>query len=286
MGHNERVAEAQGIVDGDAHAVHQVFDSRRGLPAAIGVALSAFFLFALQWTLVGLGVLVASLALAWVLSKELCKDLLLIGLGLTIVASTSVRAGISWPRFFAIGAALGGAVLVPFLVDRLIYRRRVLRYPWRTGRKWQRWQLYYLIVVPALAYLILPFYFIRSGAYQNWPVITTLSEHLRFFVGVNAVGTWDELFFICTCFAVLRRHFPFWQANLLQAVIMVSFLWELGYQVWGPLLTFPFALVQGYLFTKSRSLTYVVIVHLIFDAVVFLAIVHANNPSFFPYFLY
>ena len=34
-----------------------------------------------------------------------------------------------------------------------------------------------------------------------------------------------------------------WLANLLQAVIFVSFLWELGYQAWGPLLTFPFALV-------------------------------------------
>ncbi len=280
------MADATLVMTDDGHDVDQVFDSRRGLPAAIGVSASAFVLFGLQWVPAGLALLVASLALAWFLSKELCQDLLLIGLGLTIVASTSVKADISWPRFFAIGLALGGAVLVPFLVDRLIYRRRVLRYPWRTGRKWHRWQLYYLIAVPALAYLILPFYFIRSGAYHNWPVITTASEYARFFVGVNAVGTWDELFFICTCFAVLRRHFPLWQVNLLQAAIFVSFLWELGYQVWGPLLTFPFALVQGYLFTRSRSLTYVVIVHLIFDAVVFLAIVHANDPSFFPYFIY
>ena len=248
--------------------------------------MSAFVLFGLQWVPAGLALLVASLVLAYFLSKPLCKDLLLIGLGLTVVASTSVKADISWPRFFAIGAALGGAVLVPFLVDRLIYRRKAIRFPWRGGRKWPRWQLAYLVIVPALAYLILPVYFIRSGAYQNWPVITEPSEYARFFVGVNAVGTWDELFFICTCFALLRRHFPMWLANLLQAVIFVSFLWELGYQAWGPLLTFPFALVQGYLFTRSRSLTYVVIVHLIFDAVVFLAIVHAHNPDVFPFFIY
>lgn len=261
-------------------------DTRRGLPAAIGVAASAVLLFGVQVVPAGLALLAASLLAAWFISRELFKDLLLIGVGMAIVSTTSVRADISWPRFFAIGTALGGAVLVPFTIDRLVYKRKALRYPWRTGRKWQRWQLVYLVATPALAYLILPFYFIRSGAYQNWPVITTLSEHLRFLVGVNAVGTWDELFFICTCFAMLRRHFPVWQANLLQATIMVSFLWELGYQVWGPLLTFPFALVQGYLFTRSGSLTYVVIVHLIFDAVVFLAIVHANNPAFFPYFLY
>ena len=28
-----------------------------------------------------------------------------------------------------------------------------------------------------------------------------------------------------------------WQANILQAIIFVSFLWELGYQAWGPFLT-------------------------------------------------
>ena len=199
---------------------------------------------------------------------------------------TSVKADISWPRFVAIGLALGSAVLLPFLVDRLIYQRQVIRFPWRGGRKWARLQLFYLALVPFLAWLILPFYFITSGAYENWPAIFEPSEYARFFVGVNAVGTWDELFFICTCFVLLRRHFPMWQANLLQAVIFVSFLWELGYQRWGPLLTIPFALLQGYIFTKTRSLTYVVIVHLLFDAIVFLAIVHAHDRSFFPFFWY
>jgi membrane protease YdiL (CAAX protease family) len=106
-------------------------------------------------------------------------------------------------------------------------------------------------------------------------------------VGVNAVGTWDELFFICTALVLLRRHFPLWQANILQAVIFVSFLWELGYRAWGPLLTIPFALLQGFLFAKTRSLGYVLAVHLLFDALVFLAIVHARNPDWAPiFFLY
>jgi membrane protease YdiL (CAAX protease family) len=98
-------------------------------------------------------------------------------------------------------------------------------------------------------------------------------------VGVGAVGIWDELFFICTVFALLRRHFRFWQANALQAIVFVSFLWELGYQAWGPLLTIPFALLQGFIFMKTRSLAYVVTVHLLFDAVVFLVLVHAHNPG-------
>ena len=269
-----------------SHEADQIYDSRKGLPAAIGVSLSAFFLFGLQWTLVGMTVLLASLAAAWFISRPLVQDLALIGIGLTIVATTSVKADIDWPRYFAIGTALGLAVLVPFLVDRYIYRRTVIRFPWRGGQKWTPWQKSYLLLVPLLGYLALPFYFIRSGAYQNWPAIFEPSEYARFFVGVNAVGTWDELFFVCTCFVLFRRHFPMWQANLLQVVIFVSFLWELGYQAWGPVLTIPFALLQGYIFTKTRSLTYVVIVHLLFDAVVFLAIVHAHDRTFFPYFLY
>ena len=102
---------------------------------------------------------------------------------------------------------------------------------------------------------------------------------------MNFVGTWDELFFICTCFALLRRHFGVWTANLLQATIFVSFLWELGYQAWGPLLTAPFALLQGWLFARTGSLLYVLIVHLLFDVVVFLAIVHARHPGAIPIFL-
>lgn len=266
--------------------IDQVFDSRASLPPAIGVSASAIVLFGLHATVWGLALLLASLTLALFISKPLFQDLLLIGLGLTILASTSVRADIRWGPYFVIGLALGGALVAPLLVDRLVYKRQVITFPWRTGRKWQRWQWLYLVIVPLLAYLILPFYFIRSGSYQNWPSIGTASEYARFAAAVIAVGVWDELFFICVCFGLLRRHFPTWQANLLQATIFVSVLWELGYRSWGPFITFPFALVQAYLFTKTRSLTYVVIVHLIFDAVVFLVVVHAHTPGVFPIFIF
>ena len=99
------------------------------------------------------------------------------------------------------------------------------------------------------------------------------------------MGIWDELFFICTVFALLRRHFPLWTANGLQAIVFVSFLWELGYREWGPLLTIPFALVQGWIFSWSKSLAYVVTVHLLFDAVVFMVLVHAHNPHLFNFFV-
>lgn len=259
--------------------------SRKLIPAA-GVSFSAFLLFGIEIGWPGHAVLLASLVTAYLIDRGLAKDLFLIGVGITIVSTTSVKANVDWDRFFTIGIVLALAVATPLLIDRFIFKRRAIRFPWRGGQKWTPVQKGYMLLVPFLGWLILPFYFIRSGAYQNWPAITETSELVRFFIGVNYVGTWDELFFICTCFALLRRHFPMWQANILQAIIFVSFLYELGYTHWGPLLTAPFALLQGYIFTKTKSLTYVVIVHLLFDVVVFLAIVHSHNPDFFPYFLY
>ena len=253
---------------------------------ALGLGVAAFFLFGLQLPLVGHAVLIASLLAAVLIDRELARDLSLIGVGVAIVSTTSVEADVSWPSFIRIGATLALAVTVPFLLDRVVFRRRVVTFPWRSHEKKTKLEIGYLIAVPLLGWAILPFYFIRSGAYENWPHITDLSELARFFVGVNAVGTWDELFFICTCFALLRRHFPMWQANLLQAVIFVSFLWELGYRAWGPVLTTAFALLQGFLFAKTRSLGYVLAVHLLFDAIVFLAIVHAHNRDWLPIFIY
>jgi len=256
------------------------------LVPALLLVTSAFFLFGVMQPLIGYPLLIVALASAFFVDRGLGRDLLLIGIGIGIVSTTSVEADVEWGSFVRIGAVLILAVAVPFLIDRFIYKRRVITFPWRSREKKTKGEIAYLFAVPFLGWLILPFYFIRSGAYENWPHITDASELGRFFVGVNAVGTWDELFFICTCFALLRRHFPVWQANLLQMVIFVSFLWELGYRAWGPLLTIPFALLQGYLFSKTRSLGYVLAVHLLFDAIVFLAIVHAHNRDWLPIFLY
>ncbi|UOE44700.1 CPBP family intramembrane glutamic endopeptidase [Agromyces larvae] len=251
-------------------------------------AAVALFGFMVPWA--GYAMLAAGLVAAWACDRSgrterLAPDLLLIAIGQVIISTMPLAADISWPAMVRFTVVLGSAVAVPYLVSRFVYRDRVIRFPWRTGRRWNRTQWLYLVFVTLAGWLILPFYFISSGVYRNWPTVTEPSEIGRLFVGVNAVGTWDELFFICTVFALLRRHFPTWQANLLQSIVFVSFLWELGYQSWGPLLTVPFALIQGYTFKLTKSLTYVLVVHLLFDAVVFCVIVYAHNgwPAIFPF---
>ncbi|MBC7723257.1 MAG: CPBP family intramembrane metalloprotease [Burkholderiaceae bacterium] len=257
-----------------------------GLIPALGISASAFLIFGIQNVPAGWAVLVASLVTAFLIDRALASDLLLIGVGLGIVSTISVEANLDYANIALMGTVLSLSVLVPFLIDRKIYRRRTIVFPVRTGKKWSKFERFYLIFVLVAGWLILPVYFIGSGAYLNWPAIHAPDEIARLFAGVNFVGIWDELFFICTVFAVFRRHFPLWQANILQAIIFVSFLWELGYQSWGPLLTAPFALLQGYIFSKTKSLTYVVCVHLLFDLVVFLVLVHAHNREWLPFFLY
>lgn len=271
------------------------------------LAAPAFFVVRVPW--LGWSLLAVGLALAWLLERRdagrrpdpaprraptatagrsgaagiralsLVRDLSLIAAGLLVVSAISLRAELDNLAMARFALALGGAVAVPYVLSRWVYRDRAIRFPWRGGGRWTTFQWVWLVAVLVLGWLILPFYFITSGVYLNWPVVDTPELIARLFVGVGAVGIWDELFFICTCFALLRRHFAFWQANVLQAVVFVSFLWELGYQAWGPLLTIPFALLQGFIFMKTRSLTYVVTVHLLFDAIVFLVLVHAHNPG-------
>ncbi|MDQ1215443.1 CPBP family intramembrane glutamic endopeptidase [Microbacterium arborescens] len=250
------------------------------------LAAPAFFVLLqpwLGWTLLALGLIAALGVDRWRVGEDtrpsLARDLSLIALGLVVVSLIDLKAELDNLAMLRFTLALGGAVLLPYLVSRFVYRDHAIRFPWRGGGRWTTFQWVWLAAVLALGWLILPFYFITSGVYTNWPVVDTPDLIARLFVGVGAVGIWDELFFICTCFALLRRHFADVSANVLQTIVFVSFLWELGYRAWGPVLTIPFALLQGYIFLRTRSLTYVVTVHLLFDAVVFGVLVHAHNPG-------
>jgi membrane protease YdiL (CAAX protease family) len=253
--------------------------------AAALVAGAAVMLFAVHIRPLGYVPLFLGVALGFAVDRTLGKDLTVIASGQLIISTISLKADLSNAGIVRFGLALGGAVLIPWLISRYLFKDRTIQFPVRTGRRWQRWHWMYIGVVIAAAYLILPYYFISSGVYQNWPDLEGSGDIARLFVGVNAVGIWDELFFICIVFALLKKHFPLWLSNILQAAVFVSFLWELGYREWGPLLTIPFALIQGWIFARTKSLSYVVTVHLLFDAVVFMVLVHAHHPHLFDIFI-
>lgn len=251
--------------------------------ALIAIAAVLIFGFLTPW---GYLSLIAGVSLGFVASRPLGRDLGLIALGLGIISTISVEANIEWPNFFLLGGVLTAGVVVPYVVHRKVLQDDAIRYPRRRGQPWSKLEWSWLAFVLLAGWFILPRYFIHSGTYQNWPAVDSPSEVGRLFIGVNAVGIWDELFFICMIFTLLARHFPFWTANVLTSIIFVSFLWELGYRSWGPLLTIPFALVQAVVFTKSRSLPYTITVHLLFDFIVFCSILHAHHPEWLPVFWY
>ena len=255
------------------------------LLAAGLVCGSAILIFAVHVRPAGYVPLVVGIVLGLLVDRRLGRDLGLIGLGMAIISTISLHADLSNVGMLRFTVALGLAVLVPVLLSRRVFHDDAIHFPIRTGRRWDRWQAVYLVAVAVFAYLILPAYFIGSGVWENWPPLDGPGDVARLFVGVNAVGIWDELFFICIVLALLRTHFPFWTANVLQAAVFVSFLWELGYRSWGPLLTIPFALVQGWIFRRTTSLTYVVCVHLLFDLFVFMVLVHAHDPALFDIFV-
>lgn len=254
-------------------------------PAAL-VAASGFALFALQQQLTGYLLLSAALLSAYFIGLQLFKDLGLLALGLAIMSLVPITTDISFSHMFIMGTAMVLAVGLPYSISRFVFRDHAIRFPVFTGQKWTRTERWYLVAVVVMGYLLLPVYMIPTGVFENWPAASDGSTVARLFLGTNVLGIWDELFFICTAFTLLRRHLPDWQANMLQAVLFTSFLWELGFHAWGPLLIYPFALVQGWIFKKTKSLSYIVAVHLLFDFVLFLVLIHAHNREWFDIFLY
>ncbi len=256
--------------------------------AAALIALAAPALFVARGIPVFMGLGYAALAfgliIAFARNRVLGRDLSLIAVPLFAISLISVEANLEWGNYALMGAVLTLCVVYPYVMSRWVFGDHIVRFPGRPGEPWSRPEWAWLGAVLVLGYLILPVYFITSGSYQNWPAVETPSEIARLFVGVGFVGIWDELFFICIVFALLRRHFPFWIANGLQAIVFVSFLWELGYRSWGPLLTLPFALIQGWIFEKSRSVWYIITVHLLFDVVVFAVLIYAYHPTWLPIF--
>lgn len=264
----------------------QVAVSWQKVVPVIVLTTGGLALFALQLPFIGYPLVAVGVILGFWWHRPLGKDLLAVALGVAVMGLVPITTDISWSHMVVMGIAMIAALLIPFYVSRKLDGYSVITYPLRSGWPWPAPAWWYLIIVLIVGYFLLPVYLITSGVYQNWPAVHSQGEVARLFIGTNALGIWDELFFICTVYALYRRHFPAWLANLFQAVLFTSFLYELGFRSWGPLIVFPFALVQGFTFTLTKSLGYVITVHLLFDFILFLVLVHAHQRDWFAIFLY
>ncbi len=198
-----------------------------------------------------------------------------------LLAAIDINASTSNRNFVQIGVPFLLVILVPALIlgrtDPGVIRYRF----W--PKVWRKADIVYTILSVPLAWLILEFYWwVNPDQYLQWalPPEPDPGEIKRLFIGINAVGIWDELFFVNTVFAVLRSLFRFPVANALQAVVYTSVLFDMAFIGIGPLIIYVFAWTQGSMFEKSESLLWVLIVHLIVDFFLVAAIVHSYYPDY------
>ena len=201
-----------------------------------------------------------------------------------ILAVTPIHTGTSTLHFFTLG--------IPFLVlvagPALLLGRTdpgVIRYRFFPEHFHWRDVAYVAVSVP-LAWLVFELYFrvVNPEVPTHWmlPAVPNSDASWRLFFGINAVGIWDELFFVTTIFAVLRSIFPYRLANFAQAVLYASVLTDMAFTGIGPALVFLFALSQGAIFEESDSLVFVLVVHLVVDMFLLSAIFNHYYPGYTP----
>jgi membrane protease YdiL (CAAX protease family) len=235
----------------------------------------------LGWSILGA---VAVLAAVWSRS-QFGRHLLLLAAAIALLGLVPINTDIAYRHMLIMGSVLVAVVAGPYLISTWAFHEQVITFPFRMGRRWSPREIGYVVVAGIGSYLLLPFYLADTGSYLNWRAELDPSHIIRLFIGTNALGIWDEIFFVGVCLALFRRHLPFPLANIAQAALWTAFLYELGFRGWGPLVIFPFALSQGYIFKRSKSLLYIITVHLTIDFMLFLVLVHLHNPGYLRIFV-
>lgn len=205
---------------------------------------------------------------------------------IVILGACDINPSLSNENFLRVGIPFTLVIFLPAVIqhfgDRGIIRYRFWPVHWR----WQ--DVVYTILSIPLAWVVLKGYewgnraFFEDELFRSWtlPPEADAGEIRRLFIGINLVGIWDELFFVNTCFALLRSLFAFRAANFVQAVIYTAVLYDMAFDGCGIAIVFLFAWTQGAMFEKSESLLWVLVVHLIVDYFLVAFIVQTYYPDY------
>lgn len=251
------------------------------ITSLIFLCLSAIFLLALQSKL--LGSIVATLGLIMLLwgREQFRKHLSLLFPSLLILGYFPVATILRYENlstnivilFFTVTSAL----FLPYLISRYIYKDSLIKFPIFPIQKWSKKRSGYLVFAACVSFILLSIYFYSTQAYLNWPSPHDPTALLALFMATMFIGVWDELFFVCTVLGIVKRYIPFTYANIVQAIIFSSFLYQIGFTGWGFLLTFLFSFLQGAVYHKTNSLFYVIMIHLTVDLVLFFMLLYEHG---------
>jgi len=245
-------------------------------------AAATFLLIPLEQFLIGGAFFVASLVLVVRDGNPALRRRMGVLLGcIALLAVTPINTQLEPIKFLT----LGGPFLLVIIVPAVILARTdpgVIRYRfWPTRFRWL--DLFYVALSIPLAAFVLDWYFdVNPFMPFQWPLPEQQddSKMTMLFWGINGVGVWDELFFVNTVFAVFRSLFRFRVANVFQAVVYMSVLYDMAFIGIGPVLVYLFALTQGSMFEESENLLYVLVVHLIVDYFLYWQIVMGHYPGY------
>jgi hypothetical protein len=237
------------------------------------------------WHALGWPLLAAALVISWRGERGGAwpKTVVLLAYLIVVLFFTRIDGDTTNGHVLELALKLGvGILLVPALAAKY-WLKQPLDYQWFNGR----WSLKMWLWLPAafvlgFGFMWLYFNVLTPTLHHSWPLPLEgdRSEAMwRLFWGCNFVGVWDELAFINFVFVLLSRHFRFGEANLAQAVFFTSFLHEMAFVGWGPVVIYAFALIQGLTYRKTGSLFYIIILHLIIDSVLFYMIANRWYPG-------
>jgi hypothetical protein len=252
--------------------------------AVFGWSLASVLLVALQQWGPGVACWCASAIITWRTGHPTFRRRMgVLLISVAILAITQIDTDLSNEHFVVLGAVLGGLAIAP----RLLLRSTdpgILDNHWWTGRRRVLQAVYIALAVP-VAWAALKLYFVVNPEVAgNWVLPPTPDREAlwRLFLGINGVGMWEELFLVNVGFVLLRSMLSFPLANLAQASLYTAVLYNMAFTGWGPLFVYPFALTQGLLYERSRSLLNIIVVHLIMDWFLFDEIVTAYYPGQSP----
>ena len=252
------------------------------LPALACFCAATVLLIPLEWFVPGLilwgacAVLVARSGRA-----DVRRNMGLLLFVLLVLGFSPINTDRDTRHMIEVGLAFGAVILVPYLWMRWKAPHQ-LDWAFLPRRFWWRDIIYVVISFP-LAWGIIRLYFLTLNPElpTHWPMPPEPTDDAlrRLFFGINAVGIWDELFFINTVYVLLRTLFPARIANPAQAVVYTAVLYHMAFTGWGILIVYLFALTQGAMYERSGVLLWVLIVHLVVDYFLVLAILAYHYPG-------
>ncbi len=256
--------------------------SRLQSAAILSFCAATIFLIALDWLLAGAVIWAAGLVCVCRQEDPAFKRRIGVLFGcIACLAVAPVNTDRSNAHFASLSVFFGAVVLLPFLILQKTDPGVIDFRLWPS--KIRRLDVFYTLLSIPLAWGILKLYFfhINPELPTHWPMPQpfTGEGRVRLLIGVNAVGIWDELFFVNTVFAILRSTMAFRYANLAQGVVYTSLLYSMAFTGIGPLVVYYFALTQGLMYEKSKCLLWVLIVHILVDYFLVEAILHYHYPT-------